>query len=146
MVTHGSKTVVQISNVEKFVTDSIFKAEPNGFHIQQPSADGYCGMGRSELHQPGQKSLFWPPGCRTFLVRRASTSANWLLWFRRDSASLRAVLSSKLKMWPQEFCAPLLRQSLSVTASEKNSLCRGGSAMMCCLLWRVGSKPVRSHY
>ena len=76
MVTHGSKMVVQISNVERFVTDSIFKAGLNGFHIQQLSEDDYCGMGRSELHQPGQKSLFWPPGCRMFLVRRVSRSAN----------------------------------------------------------------------
>ena len=84
----------------------------HGFHMQQLTEDAYCGMGRSELHQPGQKSLFWPPGCRMFLVRRASGSANRLLWFRRDSASLGAASSSKLKMWPQAFFVPLLRQSL----------------------------------
>ena len=64
------------SKVERFVTDSILKSEPNGFHVQQLTEDDYGGMGRSELHQPGQKSLFWPPGCRMFLVRRASRSAN----------------------------------------------------------------------
>ena len=76
MVTHGSKMVVQISNVERFVTDSIFKAGLNGFHIQQLSEDDYCGMGRSELHQPGQKSLLRPQGQRMLLVRRAGGSGN----------------------------------------------------------------------
>lgn len=70
MVTHGSKMVVAVSQSGEICTDSIFKAEPNGFHIQQPSADDYCGMGRSELHQPGQKSLFWPPRCQNVLGER----------------------------------------------------------------------------
>ncbi|KAJ1078046.1 hypothetical protein K5549_011373 [Capra hircus] len=41
--------VVQISNVERFVTDSIFKAGLNGFHIQQLSEDDYFTPTRTEI-------------------------------------------------------------------------------------------------
>ena len=56
--------VVQISKKRKFVTDGIFKAELKSF-----SCESWLKMGlKSKLHQPGQKSLSWPPGYRMFSV------------------------------------------------------------------------------
>ena len=49
----------------RFVADGIFKAELKWSFTEE------LAEVRSMLHQPGQKSLSWPPGHRMFLVRRA---------------------------------------------------------------------------
>ena len=57
--------VVQISKKRKFVTDGIFKAELKSFSCESWLKMGTLGL-KSKLHQPGQKSLSWPPGYRMF--------------------------------------------------------------------------------
>ena len=69
------KMAVQISKKRNFVADGIFKAELNEFLTQERAEDDYPGV-ESELRQPGQKFLFWPPGRRMFLVRRANGDGN----------------------------------------------------------------------
>lgn len=82
---HSSSMVVQISKKRRFV-DGIFKGKLNEFSLR-----GLLNMVtlelRSELSQPGQKSLPWPQGCRMFLVKGPAdpgidscSSEVWLLW------------------------------------------------------------------
>ena len=122
----------------KFVTDGIFKGELNESFTEE------LAEVRSMLHQPGQKSLSWPPGHRMFLVRRAGG-------FRELTAVVQKKFGfpdGRVELYAEKgatggLCA-IPRQSLCVIDwSVLHFPCGGPAVVRCSSSWRGGPKAAR---
>ena len=110
---------VQISKKRKFVfeEDGIFKAELNKFLTQEMAEDGYSGV-EVQVTQTRTEIIIMATRTENVLGEEGWRIWEFLLWFRRDVASLRTVQGYMLKRQPQKAATlPLSRQSLCITDS-----------------------------
>ena len=111
----------------KFVTDGIFKGELNESFTEE------LAEVRSMLHQPGQKSLSWPPGFRelTAVVQKKFGFPDGRVELYAEKGATGGL------------CA-IPRQSLCVIDwSVLHFLCGGPAVVRCSSSWRGGPKAAR---